>query len=168
MGYTHALPQNGGPVRARDLWVLSESQETVLVSPKMFEEFVFPYQLPVIERFGRSYYGCCEPVHSRWHLLQKIPNLKRVSISPWCDEEFMADALGRDYVFSRKPNPTLISTERFDEDTIRGDLRKTLKAAASCNVEIIMKDVHTLAGEPWRMARWVKIAREVIEENALN
>ncbi len=76
----------------------------------------------------------------------------------------MAEALGRDYVYSRKPNPTLISTEHFDEDAIRNDLRKTLAIAKDCNVEIVMKDVHTLAGEPQRMGRWVQIVREVIDE----
>ncbi|MCC6443499.1 MAG: hypothetical protein IT210_08585 [Armatimonadetes bacterium] len=165
MGYSRALPQgDNGSVKPGDMWVLSESQETVSVSPQMFEEFVFQYQLPVIERFGRCYYGCCEPVHTRWNVLKKIPNLKRVSISPWCDEEFMAREMGRDYVFSRKPNPTLISTERFDEEAIRSDIRKTLRAAAGCNVEIIMKDVHTLCGRPERMARWVELTRQTIEE----
>ena len=65
------------------------------------------------------YYGCCEPVNNRWDSLKKIPNLRSVSVAPWCDQEFMADALGSDYVFSRKPNPTLISTKHFDEDAIR-------------------------------------------------
>jgi len=76
----------------------------------------------------------------------------------------MADALGRDYVYSRKPNPTLISTENFDEDVIRQDIRTTLTAAKDCNVEIVMKDVHTLSGEPERAARWVALTREVIQE----
>ena len=169
VGYTHGLPQAdwrpGDRVRARDLWVLSESQETVSVSPDMFDEFVFQYQLPVVERFGRCYYGCCEPVHLRWHVLKRFPNLKRVSVSPWCDEEFMADALGREYVFSRKPNPTLISTPEFNEDSIRGDVRRTLDIAKDCSLELIMKDVHTLCGEPQRIARWVEIVREEIERS---
>ena len=167
-GYTHDLPQpdwkEGDPVRLKDLWVLSESQETVGVGPKLYEEFIFPYQRAVIEKFGLCYYGCCEPVHSRWEVLKKIPNLRSVSVSPWCDEDFMAEAMGRNYVYSRKPNPTLISTKKFDEDAIREDLRKTVRTAKNCNVEIVMKDVHTLAGEPWRMARWVQLAREVINE----
>jgi hypothetical protein len=29
-----------------------------------------------------------------------------------------------------------------------------------CSLEIIMKDVHTLNGEPDRLTRWVKMARE--------
>ena len=168
MGYSRRLPapdkEDDEPARLRDIWGLSESQETALVGPDQFEEFVFRYQLPVIEKFGAIYYGCCEPVHNRWNSLKKIPNLRRVSVAPWCDQEFMADALGRDIVFSRKPNPTLISTEHFDEDLIREDLCETCRIARDCNLELIMKDVHTLCGEPQRAARWVQIAREAIDE----
>ncbi len=167
-GYTRELPKDdwdaGGPVRLKDLWVLSESQETVGVGPSQFEEFIFPYQKAVTDRFGLLYYGCCEPVHSRWDVIRKFENLRGISVSPWCDEDFMAEALGRDYVYSRKPNPTLISTSQWDEDAIREDVRTTLKAAKGCNIEIVMKDVHTLAGEPWRAGRWVALAREVIAE----
>ena len=79
-------------------------------------------------------------------------------------QEYMADVLGRDYVYSRKPNPSYISTRKFDDDVIRNDIRKTLTTAKDCNIEIVMKDVHTLSGEPERMARWVKLTREVIDE----
>ena len=168
IGYTDDLPQSdwrpGDPVRMRDQWVLLESQETVGVGPDQFEEFIFPPQRDIAERFGKVYYGCCEPVHSRWHVLRRMPNLARVSVSPWADEKFMARQLGRDYVYSRKPNPTLVSTENFDEDAIRADMRHTLEVARNCRVEIIMKDVHTLRNQPDRLPRWVQIAREVIDE----
>ena len=167
-GWTTELPQpdaaEGDPVRVKDIWGLSESQETVGISPKMFEEFIFPYQLPVISRFGLSYYGCCEPVHNRWHVIKRIPNLRRVSVSPWCDEVQMAEGLGSDYIYCRKPNPAMISTGRFDEDALREDVRTTLRAAAGCTVEFAMKDVHTLNNEPLRLGRWVELAREVIGE----
>ena len=168
MGYSAALPQPGlapgAPARLRDLWVLSESQETVGVSAALFKEFIYPYQRDIVKEFGACYYGCCEPVHSRWDVLRTLPNLKRVSVSPWCDQAAIAASLRRDQAFSRKPNPTLISTERFNEAAIRADLCETLRAAAGCNVELIMKDVHTLNGERTRLARWVALAREGIEQ----
>jgi hypothetical protein len=164
IGYATSIPRNGNghaaKVTAADLWGLSESQETVGVSPRMFEEFVFPYQLPIISRFGLSYYGCCEPVHNRIHIIKRIPNLRKVSVSPWCDQEKLADALGGEIIFCRKPNPTLISTSVFDEDAIRADLRQTVRAAQGCALELAMKDVHTLADQPWRLGRWVELARE--------
>ena len=164
LGYTIDLPRAhikpGQPVRTMDLWGLSESQETVGVSPQMFAEFIFPYQLPVIERFGLAYYGCCEPVHSRWDSIRKIPNLRKVSVSPWADEKIMAEALRDEYIYCRKPNPAMISSERFDEDEIKADLRRTMRAARGCHVELVMKDVHTVANHPERMGRWVELARE--------
>ena len=168
MGYTRELPQssreNGHPPRMQDQWVLLESQETVGVGPDQFAEFIFPYQLSIAEKFGRCYYGCCEPVHNRLHILKRLPNMERISVSPWADEEFMARELGNDIVFSRKPNPTLISTRQFDEDAIRADLRHTLNVARNCRVEFAMKDVHTLDDQPERLPRWVEITRETIAE----
>ena len=166
MGYSRALPGSDGSnsteAKMRDLWVLSESQETVGVGPDLFEEFVFPYQQDIVRRFGKCYYGCCEPLDGRWHIIERLPTLERVSVSPWADEEFLADRLGDRYVYSRKPAPSMISARRFDEDEIRADLRKTLDTAANCRVEIIMKDVHTLNNQPERLTRWVELAREEI------
>jgi hypothetical protein len=168
LGYTSELPgpdwQAGAPFRVGDMWGLSESQETVGVSPAMFEEFVFPYQEPIIGRFGLSYYGCCEPVHGRIKTIKRLPNLRKVSVSPWCDQEIMAEELGQEVVFCRKPKPTLISTEEWNEDLIREDLRMTLRIAGGCPLELVMKDVHTLCGQSWRLGRWVEIAREVSAE----
>ncbi len=107
--------------------------------------------------------GCCEPVNNRWNIIKRIPNLERVSVSPWANQQVMAESLGRDYVFSRKPNPALISTGRFDEAAIRKNIRQTLDSARDCRIEIIMKDVHTLNNEPGRLARWVQITRDEID-----
>lgn len=144
------------------MWGFSESQETVGMSPSMFGEFIFPYQLPLLQRFGLNCYGCCEPVHDRWEHIRKIPRLRRVSVSPWCDEEIMAEGLGENVIFSRKPNPAPLSVG-FDEKTLRRDLRRTLDAARGCNLEIIMKDTHTVQNDPSRITRWVQMAYEEIE-----
>lgn len=168
-GFTRRLPQPDkkpeDPVRLKDLWVLSESQETVGVGPAQFEEFIFPYQKDVTDHFGLVYYGCCEPVDNRYHVIRRMENLSRISVSPWADETVMADACRRDgVVYSRKPNPTQVSTEKWDEDAIRADLRKTLETARGCQLEIVMKDVHTLCNQPDRLPRWVQLARETVDE----
>lgn len=164
VAYTKDLPKPGmnGRVRMQDTWVLSESQETVGVGPEMFAEFIFPYQKTLTEKFGLSYYGCCEPVHNRWHIIKGLRNLRKVSVSPWCDQEFMARELAGKYIFGRKPNPTLISTEHFDEAAIQADLKTTVELCRKhgTNLELVMKDVHTVHRMPERLARWVELARE--------
>ena len=169
IGYTQELSLTQGSemvaAQMKDTWVLLESQETVGVGPRQFEEFIFPYQQEIADRFGLVYYGCCEPLHHRWEVLRKMPNLRVASVSPLCNQEIMGEALGNDYVFSRKPNPTLISTDDFNEELIRKDIRVTLDIARrrDCRLEMIMKDVHTLREEPHRLARWVQWTREEIE-----
>jgi len=163
--WTHELPQPDfdGRVRTCDMWGFVESQETVGVSPQMFAEFIFPYQLPILERFGLNCYGCCEPLDKRWHIVQQIPNLRRVSVSPWSDLARMAEMLGDRYIYSMKPSPTDLAMDGFDEDRIRAELREALRVTRDCRVEVIMKDNHTIRNDPQRVIRWVQIAREEAE-----
>ena len=138
------------------------------MGPEMFGEFVFPYQKEITDHFGSVYYGCCEPLHSRIGIVRRLENLARVSVSPWADQTAMADACGRDLVFSRKPNPATISSSDWHEDQLRGDVRRTLEhtrgsRTGAIRTEIIMKDVHTLANEPDRLARWIALARDEID-----
>ncbi len=166
-GWTTTLPAGdfNGQVRARDMWCLLESQETIGVSPRMFEEFVFQYQVPIMEYFGLVCYGCCEPVHERWHLLRQVPNLRRVSVSPWCDREQMAANLQDRYVYSLKPHPGLLAGDRFDPEAVRADVRDALSKARGCHLEIIMKDNHTLRNDPGRAIEWCRIVRQEIERS---
>ncbi len=162
-GWTHDLPQEDhreGKVRCKDMWGFCESQETCQVSPEMFEEFVFPYQLPVLERFGLNCYGCCEALNSRWETVKKTPGLRRVSVSPWADLNVMAEQLGDKYIYSMKPSPAYLATAQMDEDYIRKSLREAIRITRNCNVEILMKDNSTLGGNPENVIRWCRIARE--------
>ena len=165
-GYTRELPgadyRPGMPVRPRHLWVLSESQETVGVSPEMFEEFILEYQAAITDRFGLVYYGCCEGLHERIDSISKrMKNLRQVSVSPWCDQKIIAEKLGKNVVFARKPNPATICVS-FNEEAIRKDIRDTLEAFRGLQVQVRMKDTHTVQNDMKRIPRWVQITREEI------
>ena len=159
-GWSDELPQPDftGKVRTCDLWGFAESQETVGISPAMFEEFVFPYQLPLLERFGLNCYGCCEPLDRRWHIVKRFPRLRRVSVSPWADRPYMAEMLGDRYILSMKPHPVDLAMASFDEEHVRSIVRRDLQATRSCRVEMIMKDNHTIGNDRRRVVRWVQIA----------
>lgn len=132
----------------------------------MFAEFVFPYQIPLLERFGLNCYGCCEPLDARWAVIRQAPNLRRVSVSAWADLKKMADLLEENYVFSMKPNPADLAKPNIDERAIRQKLREALEITRGCRVEIIMKDNHTLGCNPENAVRWVRIAKEEAERAA--
>ena len=162
-GFTRELPRpgfDGSRVRTIDRWGFCESQETVHVSPEMFEEFVFQYQVPIMERFALNCYGCCEPLHTRWHVVKQFPRLRRISVSAWADVEKMAEYLGSDYIFSLKPAPADLALPQIDEDRIRKQLRRTLEITKGCRIEVIMKDNHTIGKNPQNVIRWCRIAQE--------
>jgi len=163
LGWTNDLPpadSSNGKVRCADMWGFAESQETVGISADMFAEFVAPYQVPILERFGLNCYGCCEPLDKRWHVVKQMPNLRRVSVSPWADKQKMAEQLEDKYIYSLKPSPTDLAMATFDEEYVRAGLRGALQITKECRVELIMKDNHTIGNDPQRVIRWVQIARE--------
>ncbi len=162
-GWTKELPQkdfDGKHVRTMDMWGFAESQETIGVSPQMFNEFILPYQIPLLARFGLNCYGCCEPVDKRWEYIVKIPRLRRVSVSAWANIHDMAERLGDRYIYSWKPRPSDLAFPSIDKDAIRSYIRETVKAAKGCNLEIIMKDNHTIGNNPQNVIDWTRIAME--------
>ena len=166
-GYTKELPAKGfdnSKVRTIDMWGFCESQETVGISPQMFEEFIFPYQLPILKRFGLNCYGCCDPLDQRWYVIKNIPNLRRVSVSPWSNLEKMAENLEDKYIFSMKPLPTPLATAVLDEGFVRKKIREALEITKGCVVEIIMKDNNSIGKNPENVINWVRIVREEINK----
>lgn len=166
IGCTDQLhPSAASGVKLSDRWGFAESQETVGISPTMFEEFVLPYQIPLMDKFGLNCYGCCEGLENRIdQILKNIPRLRRISVAPSANQEIMAAALGGRYIYSRKPYPAHVCVG-FNEPAIREDLRHTLTVARGQPLELILKDTHTVQGEPWRFKRWVEIAREEVERS---
>jgi hypothetical protein len=146
-----------------DMWGFTESQETVHVSPKMYAEFIFPNEKPIMDRFGLTCYGCCEPLHGRWPTVKGHHNLRRVSCSAWVNVEKMADFLGDKYIFSYKPNPAALAVPEVNEESLRKGLREVLEKTRGCRVEIIMKDNHSLANRPENAVTWCRIAKEEVE-----
>jgi hypothetical protein len=86
-----------------------------------------------------------------------------VSISPWSNLEVMAENLQDRFIFSMKPSPTPLASSSLDEDFIRKALRWALQVTRDCRVEVIMKDNHTIGGNPENVIRWCRIAREEAE-----
>ncbi len=167
-GFTRDLqPEPDGRVLSRDIWLNTNSQESSSISPDMYEEFVFPYIRKLAEEAGFLYYGCCEAAHPFWdRCLKTLPNLRKISISAWCDEEYMGDALrGTKIIYSRKPKPNFIGVDPvFQEKAFREHINRTLHAAKGCTLEFIFRDIYTLMGDPLRARRAVQIVREQIDK----
>jgi hypothetical protein len=157
------LPNSVGVSRDR-LWCFCASQETTLLGPQQFDEFMFQYQLPIMANFGLVAYGCCEDLTLKIDVIRQLPNLRRIAVSPMADAAKCAEQIGMDYILSYRPSPSDMVGYDFDEDRIRRILRRDLEACRGCHVDITLKDVETVQHDPNRVRRWVEITREVIDE----
>jgi hypothetical protein len=167
--YTDELPAAGfepGKPRAKDSWAFGMAQIFATVSPAMHEEFEIDYVKRIYERFGLVYYGCCEPLHDRIDLVRKIPNVRKISCSPWCDVARAAEWIGKDYVVSRKPSPMWLANPSPDWESVEKEIRDTVAACRSTGspLEFILKDVSTVKYRPQNLWEWEKRAMAILLE----
>jgi len=161
-GYEEAKKR---PFKTSDVWGFVDSQETVGISPDMFKEFIFPCYQKIASRYGLLSYGCCEPVDPIWDsCISKLANLRKVSISPWCNEEVMGEKLqGSKVIYLRKPSPNFLGVgTTLDEEGFRAAMRRTLRAARGCKLEIAQRDVYTINHDVAKARRYMDIIKEEI------
>ena len=168
--YTDELPAAGfnpDKPRTKDIWMFGLAQMLSTVSPEMFKEFEVDYASRICERFGLVYYGCCDPLDRKMKQVRMIPRVRKVSMSPWVDEQRGAAEIGRDFVYSRKPNPALLAGPAFHEEQVREHLLATKEACRrnGCPLEYILKDISTVCYQPQRLFEWGRIAMEVACES---
>ncbi len=165
-GYTSQLPgkdYDPDHVRPHNMWGCSNAQIFSEVSPEMHWEFAVKHDMRWLERFGLTYYGCCEPLDRKMDIMRKIPNLRKISTSPWCKIERMISEIGDDYVISQKPTPAILAETSWDPDKARSNIREVLdKAGGNCHIEFIMKDISTVRHKPQRLWQWSEIAMEEV------
>jgi hypothetical protein len=98
------------------------------------------------------------------HILGKVPNLRKVSISPWCDTAKALEHATRQYVFSHKPHPGVFAAERFSIEEAEADVRHRLEQSGEMNCEVIAKDITTCRGDAQRLIDWTTMAMRVARE----
>jgi len=168
VGYTDELPAadfNPACIRPCDMWSSAEAQEMAQVSPEQHAEFILPYEKRLLAPFGLNGYGCCEDLTRKLDDVFTIPNIRRISISPWSDVDLCAEKLKGDYIFSWKPHPAHLVGD-FDPAQITDYIAHTVAVARanSCVLEMILKDTHTCDFHPERFDIWSKIAMTLATE----
>ena len=146
----------------QDGWAFGMAQLFTSVSPAITAEFEVPYMQRLFPYFGAIYYGCCDRLDDRLDIVDRMPNIRKISCSPWSDRDRFAAQLPKKYIMSNKPNPALLAGTSFHEDAVREDLRHTIRAAKEHHVclEMILKDISTVNYDPRRLWRWAEIAME--------
>jgi hypothetical protein len=165
-GYVADLPgadYDPASVKPHNMWGCSNAQIFSEVSPDMHWEFALNHDIRWLSRWGLNYYGCCEPLDGKTDILKRIPNLRKVSTTPWCKTERAVETIGPHWIMSRKPSPSILAEDVWNPQRARQDLRGFLTAARGGHVELIMKDISTVRQQPQRLWEWTRIAMEEAE-----
>ena len=156
--------EDGKKATPKNMWGRGTAQIFSSVSPDMHYEFDISYMMRYMEKFGLVYYGCCEPLHDRIDKVAKIPNLRKVSITPWANIEQAAEAIGNKYVFAAKPNPAFVAESSFDAERVRKEILTVLDACKKngTTCEFVLKDISTCGYRPDNIFKWEKTVMETV------
>jgi len=161
------LPDSGqskGP-NSKNCWAFGLAQLFTSVGKDTFEEFELPYISRMAEYFGMIYYGCCDRLDDRLDVVKKIPNVKKVSCSPWSDRNAFAEKIGGALTMSIKPTPAFLATGIFDKDIIKKDIEDACNLAKknNLNMEFLLKDISTVQNQPSRITEWANLVMGIVE-----
>ena len=152
----------GDRVMSTDRYGYLESQESVGISAEMFDEFLMPHFTRMADRFKLLKFGCCEPVHHLMAILQRLHGLRKVSVTPWCDLNILAETCREDVIWCRKPVPLKLCGRTFDPDDLRSHLQETLDIGRNHFIEFVYRDNNLLTGDMAdRVAQTCRIIREL-------
>lgn len=148
-----------GKISYKNCWASVNSQKFDQVSPQMWEEFCLNYQKPILEQFGLVAYGCCENLTQKLEGVQSIPNLRIFVCSAWTNLEKVVDTIGNNYVIMwRQKASDIVFTD--DTKKIQRHLEQGMKTLKGCNVQIVLRELQTLAKYPDRLHVWTELAKE--------
>lgn len=82
-----------------------------------------------MKKFELNCHGCCEPLNTKYDVIKKVLNPRRVSVNPFADVKIAAEALENKYIFSWKPHPAYLASPEFDPQRIRKYIQETLNIA---------------------------------------
>lgn len=161
-----AEPIPNTTAQRKDIWGFFASQEYTSVSPSLFNEFMLEYQIPIMNKFGLTAYGCCEDLTRKIDLLRKVKNLRRIAVAPEANVRKCAEQIQNDYVISWRPNPALMICCGFDEELIKKHIKENIKILKenNCVYEISLKDIATVRNKPENLIRWCEIVNQTIDD----
>lgn len=136
----------GDRVVSTDRFGYLESQESAGISAAMFDQFLMPHLTKLAAKFKLLHYGCCEAVHNLMPMLERLPSLRKVSVTPWCDLDILVANCSKNVIWSRKPIPLKLCGTTFDPDDLQQHLQETLDAGKDHFVEFVYRDTNPLTG----------------------
>ncbi len=156
---------DGQKVTRKNIWGRGYAQIFGAVSREMHDEFDIQYMIKTVGQCGLVYYGCCEPLDNKIDIVEKIPNLRKISVTPWADVYTAAEAIGGKYVLSAKPNPASVAVPSLDREYLKKEIGAILDACRKngCSCEIVLKDISTCCRRPQNIFEWEETVMAMVK-----
>lgn len=163
---TNDLHPDRDHVKLNQVWGRAAAQILGVVSPEMHDEFDITYQMRAMAPFGLVYYGCCEPLDRKIHIVEKIPNLRKVGVTPWADPNVAIEAINGRFVVSAKANPGLVGVSSLDMDAIGKEIETIVDACHryDCTCDLVLKDITTVCGRTENLVEWEQLAMKLVHK----
>jgi hypothetical protein len=154
-----------GRLTPKNLWCMANSQEFDQVSPRLWRRFLFEYQRPILAQFGHVGYGCCENLTKKMDDVLALPNLRIFVCSAWTNLDRVIEKVGDRHVimWRQKASDVVFAP---DEAALRRGLEDGLARLRGCHVQIVLRELQTLAGHRDRLHVWTRLAITAAEKYA--
>lgn len=145
-------------------WGFTCAEAFNCVSPSMHDEFGFEYDRQLMGLFRHINVGCCETLDRKIEQVRSLPNVRKVSVSEWCDVERAAEQLGPDFVYSYRAAGVHFIREPWDRAAARKEIQSVLDAARGCPLEIVLNIGGTLGGgdRVGKLVEWCQMVRDLL------
>jgi len=145
-------------------WGFTCAEVFTCVSPAMHDEFGFRYDRPLMAQFRYVNVGCCETLDKKMSHVRSLPNVRKVSVSEWCDVVEAAQRIGSDFVYSYRAAGVHFVSAPWDEEGAAKEISDVLEAARGCPVEIVLNVGGTLGpGDGGRkLVEWCQLVRKML------
>jgi hypothetical protein len=119
-----------------------------------------------MDKCAISYYGCCEPLDRFIPWLKKVPNLRKIGVSPWSSVKKSAEETRGIYVLACKPNPSALAVT-LNIEALKKEITEIIEQCTqnNCPYEFVLKDISTVNYKPQNLIDWHNTVMSLIDKH---
>jgi len=144
-----------------DEWAYVSAQSAAGLGPAAFERFVHRFNSRLALLFTKKtvYYHGCERLDHKLHVLQTLPNLRRLHVSPWSSVAAAREEFQGKVALEVHAHPGKVFFTMTPDD-MRREIRALIDAAEGVPMDLNLSDINSVNGNPETLTTWSRIAQE--------
>ncbi|MBU4200185.1 MAG: hypothetical protein KKG09_07615 [Verrucomicrobia bacterium] len=159
IGFLNGLKLKNGGNGSEETVLMNDDVNCDLISPSLYEEFVFPCDAAIATKYKRVWHHSCGNLTPILAKVVTLPNLIRLHISPWTDLAKAVEVMPEPMIIEKHMDPAA-DVDQTTEKEMRAQMREILNLTQNHPTLIISSSQHGSSIE--KTVMWYKIAREEI------